>query len=118
MNNERFFEVVEKQHIRRKKMMQRPDKARVAGSTDRLIQFKRMAAINKETPAESAVHLCVKQFTDIIDMADGTHPLTGNLKYMRELVADVQNYLDLTLANAEESWLSIGDLVEEKKDDL
>jgi len=72
------------------------------GDGDRLGQFKRMAKTRKCSNMSAAIDLCTKQFTDIIDMADGTHPKAGDIKLLRELISDVQNYLDITLAIAEE----------------
>ena len=102
MTNEEFISLVEQQHQRRLRLMQRPEKSRTAGNTDRLIQFRRMAKMNKCSEMSTAMNLCSKQFTDIIDMADNSHPKSGDIKYLRELISDVQNYLDITLVLAEE----------------
>jgi len=61
-----------------------------------------MAKMRKCTEPSAAVDLCTKQFTDILDMADGSHAKAGDIKYLRELIADVQNYLDITLILASE----------------
>ena len=102
MTNEDFISIVEQQFLRRKKILSKPEKARVAGTADRLIQFKRMAKMRKCSPMSAAVDLSTKHFTDIIDMADGSHAKSGDINYLRDLISDVQNYLDITLAIAEE----------------
>lgn len=106
MLEDKFLEFVENHHSYRVDLMKRGDKKRVASSPDRLYQFKRIAEMRKCSTPSAAVDLCTKQFTDILDMADGTHPMSGDIIYLTELIADVQNYLDLTLACAEEEWKS------------
>jgi hypothetical protein len=102
MDNSTFINLVDQQHLYRKRLLDKPEKKRMGGTEDRLIQFKRMAKMRKCTTASAAVDLCTKQFTDILDMADGSHSKSGDIKYLRELIADVQNYLDITLIIASE----------------
>ena len=102
MTEDDFLKAVEDQHNVRLSILTSSKKRRVAGTDDRLIQFKRMAALRKCTVKSAAVDLCTKQFTDIIDMADGTHSESNNIPYLKELVADVQNYLDIVVAIAVE----------------
>ena len=98
MNATDFRKLCYEQYQHRMSIMDDGKKARVAGRGDRLIQFKRLAAIHMVSEAEVAMTLCSKQFTDLIDMASGNHPEYNNLNYLRELISDVQNYLDLLLA--------------------
>lgn len=103
MKDKIFLMIVDEQFEHRKKILSDPKKKRTAGSSDRLLQFKRMAAMRKCTIKSAAIDLCTKQFTDLLDMADETHPKFDDLDYMKELVADVQNYLDIMIAIAVES---------------
>lgn len=95
-----FLEIVEAQHTNRLSILTSNKKRRVAGTEDRLVQFKRMAALRKCPVKSVPMDLCTKQFTDLIDMADNTHPECKNIEYLEELIADVQNYLDILLALA------------------
>lgn len=111
LNEETFMSIVDAHHERRKAIMRRPDKKRTAGTDDRLIQFRRLAAMRKCSLPSAAVDLCTKQITDILDMCDGTHPRTGDPEFLEELICDVQNYLDFTLTLAYERVGRIEEIV-------
>ena len=98
MKEQDFMEIVDRQHTFRKSLLSNPDKKRTAGTDDRLLQFRRMAAMRKCTVESAAIDLCTKQFTDLIDMADCSHPKHNDVKFLSDLIADVQNYLDILLA--------------------
>lgn len=102
MTKEDFMKVVAAQHKRRISLLNDSKKSRTAETEDRLLQFKRMSVMNKRPLTSVPLDLCIKQFSDIIDMADGSHSHTEDISYLRELVSDVQNYLDILLALAEE----------------
>lgn len=93
-----FLNIVESNFSKRKELLCSPSKRRMGGTFDRLSQFKRMAYLRKVKWEQVPLDLCSKQFTDIIDMVDGSHEKAGDLDYLTELINDVQNYLDLTLA--------------------
>ena len=104
ITEEEFFEKVEAQHKFRLSLMRRPEKSRSeSGSKDRLRQFTRISAFRMCEDASVPLDLCVKQFSDILDMVTGRHPKAGDISYLRELIADVQNYLDISLVLAEVS---------------
>jgi hypothetical protein len=100
MTNDKFLKIVKDLHEYRLKILNDPKKKRNFGSDDRLVQFKRMSSLRKCTVKSAAVDLCTKQFTDIIDMADESHPKYFDLEYMKELAADIKNYLDIMVAIA------------------
>ena len=102
MNEQTFLNYVEAQHAYRLRVLKDPKKKRSLGSTDRLLQFTRLAALRQCSEESAAIDLATKHFTDILDMAEGSHPERDNIDYWRELVADIQNYLDITLALAED----------------
>ena len=98
METASFMKLVEDNYKKRVEILTQPKKSRTKDGMDRLHQFKRMAVVKCSSAPSAAVELCIKQFTDIVDMAAGRHPSSGNVEYMKELIFDVQNYLDLTLA--------------------
>jgi hypothetical protein len=102
MTNEKFLDIVEDLHKYRINILSDSKKKRTASSDDRLIQFKRMAALRKCTVKSAAIDLCTKQFTDLIDMADETHQCFRDIEYLKDLAADVKNYLDILVAIAME----------------
>jgi arabinogalactan endo-1,4-beta-galactosidase len=98
MDQDKFMQIISDHHTYRMNILCNPKKSRTSGNTDRLIQFKRMAKMRKCSTLSACVDLCTKQFTDILDMADGSHPHAWNVDYFEELISDVQNYLDIALA--------------------
>ena len=98
MEESTFMEFVERQHKLCVGILTNPRKKRTAGSSDRLRQFHRMAAMRNCTTESAAIDLATKQFTDFLDMAKGVHPESDNFDYFAELGADIQNYITLTLA--------------------
>ena len=109
MNDGRFLELVARQHARRLRLLDKPEKKRTANTDERMLQFYRMSSMRKCTSMSAAIDLCTKQFTDLLDMADGTHPKCADLKYWRDLCCDIQNYVDITLALAEETYGGLDD---------
>jgi hypothetical protein len=98
MHEQEFIRLSGEQYKLRMEIMCDQKKKRTAGQADRLIQFKRLAALHCISDAEVCMNLVSKQFTDLIDMASGNHPKYNDLDYLKELIADVQNYMDLLLA--------------------
>ena len=98
MDEHTFADFVERQHKIRVSILNSSTKKRMAGSDDRLLQFKRMAVMRRCTPESAAIDLATKHFTDFLDMAAGTNPRWDDFNYFSELGADIQNYIDLTLA--------------------
>lgn len=98
MDQDKFMGIVESHHNYRMNILCNPKKSRTAGNVDRLLHFKRMAKMRKCSVLSACVDLCTKQFTDILDMADGSHPDSWDVDYFEELISDVQNYLDIALA--------------------
>lgn len=105
MDEKTFMDLIDRQHKTRVGILTNPTKKRVGGTTDRLNQFKRIAAMRNCTTESAAIDLATKQFTDFLDMASGVHPDSENLDYFHELGADIQNYIDLTLAIAQEKYI-------------
>lgn len=98
LTQKKFMAIIEENFEERKAILDNPNKKRTAGSPDRMINFKRMAALRMVSEESAAVDLCTKQFTDILDMCSGKHGNSGDTAYLKELVYDVQNYLDIVLA--------------------
>ncbi len=102
MTEKDFLNYIDKQHKLRLSILSDPKKKRMAGTDDRLLNFKRMAGAMYCTEESAAANLMVKQFIDFLDMADESHPKFDDLDYFKELGADIQNYVDITLAIASE----------------
>lgn len=100
MTQKEFMKCVELQYELRIKILNSSKKKRVADTDDRLKQFKRMATVKKCSVEEAATDLMVKHFIDFVDMSDHSHPDWNNTDYLRELGADIQNYVDITIAIA------------------
>lgn len=100
MTQEEFMKCIELQHEYRTAIMDDTKKKRTAGSDDRFSHFKRMAAVKKCSMEEASTDLMIKHFIDFVDMSDRSHPDWKNIEYLRELGADIQNYVDITLAIA------------------
>ena len=100
MTNEEFLNFVNHQYKLRLDILDNSKKKRTAGTDDRFIQFRRMAELRCCTMKSAAADLMTKQFTDFLDMADESHAEYNDLDYFIELGADIQNYIDITLAIA------------------
>lgn len=98
MTPEEFLAFSEKSYKQRIKILGDPKKKRTAGTNDRFINFRRMGAAKMVPPEQVTTDLCMKQFLDIHDMLSGKHDKSGDFKYLKELIYDVQNYLDIALA--------------------
>jgi hypothetical protein len=100
MTQEELMKCVQLQHDLRIKILNSSKKKRVANTDDRFLSFKRMAAVKKCSVEEAATDLMVKHFIDFVDMSNHSHPDWNNTDYLRELGADIQNYVDITIAIA------------------
>ena len=98
MNQEKFLEIVRETHNKRLEILCDLKKKRNFASDDRLINFKELADVLDMYPAEVAITFATKQFMDILHIVREDHALADNLNYFRELINDVQNYLDLAYA--------------------
>ncbi len=100
MTKDEFIKCIELQHKYRIAIMNDTKKKRTAGSDDRFSHFKRMAAVKKCSVEKASTDLMIKHFIDFVDMSDRSHSDWNNIDYLRELGADIQNYVDITLAIA------------------
>lgn len=100
MKEESFKQLLNDIHVYRTNLLNNSKKKRTANSDDRLYQFKRLASLNKESAGSTAIKLGAKHFTDIIDMLDKSHKNADDMDYLKELIADVHNYLDFAFACA------------------
>ena len=64
LTQKKFMAIIEENFEERKAILDNPNKKRTAGSPDRMINFKRMAALRMVSEESAAVDLCTKQFTD------------------------------------------------------
>lgn len=100
MTQEELMKCVQLQHDFRIKILNSSKKKRVANTDDRFLSFKRMATVKKCSVEEASTDLMIKQFVDFVDMSNHSHPDWEDVNYLRELGADIQNYIDITIAIA------------------
>ncbi len=97
MNTQTFIDFCTSHHSKRMRIMEKPVKKRMGGTDDRFRQFRRMAEAEQNPAAYTALSKCDKQFFDIMDMLHYTPSDEIDIRYLEELVSDVQNYLDIAL---------------------
>jgi len=93
MTDDQFQKVCRNLFTHRMNIMNAKGKSRLAGTQDRLIMFKRLAALEQRPPQEVCISLCAKHFSDLINISQGK--ATADLGCIVELISDIQNYLDL-----------------------
>ena len=102
MDEQTFMTVVEENFARRKRLLLRKKKWRTFFS-DRLSQFKAMGGLRHVKPASTAFDVSAKQVTQLYVMVEAYNAGEDiSIKDWREVIYDIQNYLDLALACMEE----------------
>lgn len=99
MDEQTLMTMLDENFARRKRLLIKKKAWRVHEG-DRLSQFKAMAVLRHTAPINTALDLASKQITQLYNMEDSAEPI--NISIWRDIIYDIQNYLDLALACLEE----------------